>query len=383
MEKDMKEGKSDKILCILFCGCMSIFFIISLIKPQTGFSEFENRYLSQKPKFSVKEVFSGKYMEQYEAYITDQFPFRNHWITCKTLAERALLKSEINGIYFAKDQYYMERQKKSQLFAEQSERNQETLVSFIKQQQEELGAGHVSVMLVPTAACVLKDKLPLLAPEDGQEELLSKIEAMLPKDTWIDVYKELLLHKEEEIFYRTDHHWTTLGAFYAYKVWKEKQGQKMPLRENYKEVCLSDSFTGTLYAKVNVPMKPDQIIAFIKTGEVKVRLDMSGEWKDSLYFEERLSTRDQYAVFCDGNHAVTEIETSANNGKNLLIIKDSYAHCLAPFFTADFEKITMLDLRYYNGSIKSYIEEHQITDILVVYNLAGFTIDRYINKLIK
>ena len=131
-------------------------------------------------------------------------------------------------------------------------------------------------------------------------------------------------------------------------------------------------------------MKPDSIYAFVKPQEkLRMRLDMEGEWWDTIYSEEKLSTRDKYAVFCDGNHGVTEIETSLDNDRHLLIIKDSYAHCLAPFFTADFERITMLDLRYYNGSVEEYVQQNQVTDVLTVYNAAGFSADRYINKFIK
>ena len=135
---------------------------------------------------------------------------------------------------------------------------------------------------------------------------------------------------------------------------------------------------------MNIPMKPDSIYAFIRPGEVlRMRLDMDGEWKDSLYAYDRLTTRDKYAVFCDGNHAMTEIETCLDNNRHLLVIKDSYAHCLVPFFTADFSRITMLDLRYYNGSIEDYVKNSEVTDVMLVYNLAGFVSDRYINKLIN
>lgn len=384
----MNEKQSDRLLCALFGGLLAIFFFISILKPETGFSEFENRYLGRKPKFSINEVLSGAYMEKYEAYVTDQFPFRNRWITLKTMAERALLKSEINGVYFAADEYYIEKHEKAELFSELSKKNQELLAEFAARQAEYLGKGHVSVMLVPTASCILKEKLPPLAPEDGQEELVSQLSDSYSygalQGVWTNVYEELLNHKSEELYYHTDHHWTTLGAFYGYTAWKRQRGEPLPDREEYDERCLSDSFTGTLYAKVNIGMKPDRIYAFLKPEtSFRLRLDMEGEWRDSFYSYEKLATRDQYAVFGGGNHAVTEIESSAANGKHLLVIKDSYAHCLAPFLAEDFERLTMLDLRYYNGGVDAYIRSGAVTDILVVYNLAGFTTDRFVNKLIK
>lgn len=376
--------RSDRILCVLFCILIAGFFILSLIKPQTGFSDFENRYLNKKPALSLKGIVTGDYMKKYESYVTDQFPFRNQWITCKTFAERIMLKSEINGVYFASDNYYIERQDKRELCSEQSVKNQETLVNFAKRQQELLGEEHISIMLVPTAASILRERLPLLAPEDVQESLLSQIQKCLPKEVWVDTYQALYTHREEEIYYRTDHHWTTLGAFYGYNTWRQQQGREPVAQTDYNKLCLSDSFLGTLYAKVNLGMKPDSIYAFEKPlGTLRMRLDGAGEWRDSLYSYEKLDTRDQYAVFCDGNHAITEIETSIRNGKHLLLIKDSYAHCLAPFFAEDFEKLTMIDLRYYNGGVETYIRDNQVTDILFVYNVAGFATDKFVNKLIK
>lgn len=382
MKKNRLQWNADTGMCLWFVGFLLVFFLISIIKPDTGFSEFENRYLEKKPELHLEAVLDGTYMEDMESYVTDQFPFRNQWITVKTLAERLMLKSEINGVYFARDDYYIEKQSKEELYSERALSNQEALTVFAEKYKELLGAEHVSIMMVPTASYILKDKLPYLAPDDGQETILAELEQKLPEGVWVDVAAMLQTHKEEEIYYRTDHHWTTLGAFYGYCAWKEKQGEALPQREDYQEECLSDSFTGTLYAKVNVEMKPDKIYAFIKSQQqVQMRLDMSGEWWDSLYSCEKLDTRDQYAVFCDGNHAMTEIVTELNNDRHLLVIKDSYAHCLVPFFVSDFEKITMIDLRYYNGGIEEYIKGNNVTDVLTVYNLSGFSSDRYVNKL--
>ena len=115
----MKEKKADNKLCILFIGFLAVFFVISILKADSGFSEFENRYLSRKPELSAGGIFNGSFMEQFEDYVTDQFPFRNQWITFKTLSERVMLKTEINGVYFAKDEYYIEKQEKEELFSEQ------------------------------------------------------------------------------------------------------------------------------------------------------------------------------------------------------------------------------------------------------------------------
>ena len=110
-----------------------------------------------------------------------------------------------------------------------------------------------------------------------------------------------------------------------------------------------------------------------------MRLDLAEEWTDTVYVKEKLLTRDQYAVFCGGNHALTEIEAFPVSPRHLLIVKDSYAHCFAPFLTADFGRITMVDLRYYNGRLGDYIRDNQVTDVLVLYSLPGFLSDKSVS----
>ena len=106
---------------------------------------------------------------------------------------------------------------------------------------------------------------------------------------------------------------------------------------------------------------------------------------DSIYDDEMLQKKDKYAYFLSGNYGQVHIQNqkaaSKAKGKNILIIKDSFANSFVPFVTQDYENIYMVDLRYYNGDMKSYLQEHNITDVLVLYNISNFISDRNLHKL--
>ena len=104
---------------------------------------------------------------------------------------------------------------------------------------------------------------------------------------------------------------------------------------------------------------------------------------DSIYKMDALKGKDKYTVFFGGNHSVTDIKTENKTGKTLLIIKDSFAHNLAPFLIKDYDRIIMLDLRYFNKSLKKYLTDNEITDLLVLYSTPDFAEDANIGRLLR
>ena len=206
------------ILIIFFLLMIFGFTITSLFKPDTQFSETENRELAQAPQITLENVLSGKFSTDYETYLTDQFVFRDQWIGAKTLAERAIGKQEVNDIYFAADDYLIEKHTGS-FDTDTAQRNITYLASFLEDQTARLGTEHVKAMIVPNAVDTLKDKLPPFADSTAEDTYLQQIAEALPAGSFVDLQPVLGDHKEEYIYYRTDHHWTTLGAWYAYEAW--------------------------------------------------------------------------------------------------------------------------------------------------------------------
>lgn len=371
------------ILISFFLLLVFGFTIGSLLKPDTAFSEEENRELAQMPRITPEAVLSGEFSRDYETYLTDQFVFRNQWIGAKTLAERAIGKQEVNDIYFAKDDYLIE--KHSNTFdTETAQRNITYLASFLESQAERLGGEHVKAMIVPNAVDTLKDKLPPFADSTQEDAYLRKIEEALPDGSFVNLQPVLGAHKEEYIYYRTDHHWTTLGAWYAYEAWCRAAGIPYTPQEDYRRETLSTEFYGTVAAKVNISVPADTIEAWYPLKEVSytVRQNHGDETRDTLYEESYLQVRDKYAVFFGGNQPLTEITTANTTGRKLLVIKDSYANCFVPFAVQDFDAISMVDMRYFNEHLSTYIEENEFTDVLVLYNAAGFAEDTSLAKLL-
>ena len=351
-----------------------VFTAADLLKADRLFSETENRVLAQKPKLSLEGILSGSYEKEYEAYATDQFVHRVTWLMLKTRMDILLERKAIKGVYLAEDGSLIEQHlpqdydqamadKRVGLLRELTERYPQTLV-----------------MLAPTADNIQSYKLPPYAVSYDQKQLLSQVKEVVGEERVIDLFPILEEHREEPVYYRTDHHWTTLGAYYAYLEWARKVGYP-PRSYDPKDLqTVSDTFLGTLHSRINLPMEADKIQIFPRTNnrKVKITYDFAKE-DDSYYVPSYLEGKNQYGYFLDDNHAFIEIETAyAANGKELFIIKDSYANSLIPILAPHYEKIYVLDLRYYNGSLFSLMEQyvtHSRVSVLVVYNCIHFLED--------
>lgn len=380
-----REKNQNRVLTILFLVLIFGITIAGFFVPDKERSESENRNLAQKPEFTLAGLFAKDSEERfttlYEEYIADQFIGRDTWIGIKTRTEKLLGKTDINGVYFAKDGYLITKTDADAVDREQEEKNIARLISFVEKYEELLGTGRIDVMLVPTAADILGDKLPAFAADYDQEALLARLREAMSETAWVDVRKALMEHSEEYIYYRTDHHWTALGAYYAYQAWAEHQG--LPVRElsDYAESIGSEEFLGTLYSKVNLPMQADTVMLYNDGQQYRVEYDASGKYSDSLFATERLQEKDKYMVYLDGNHAMVDIVSENRNGKKLLVIKDSYAHTFIPFLAQDYEEIIMVDFRYLKTPVSYLVENYGITDILFLYNATNFIEDENLYQL--
>ena len=189
----------------LFCILIFGFTIATLIKPDTEYSQTENRTLAKMPKVTAKSVFSGEFESDYETYLTDQFVLRDQWIGLKTAVERAMLRKESKDIYFADDDYLIEKHTGS-FTSDTAQLNVRVLGQFAEKYLGQFGKEHMTVMVVPNAVDILRDKLPAYASPYDEEEYLAKIQNALPEGVWFDTSSILNDHKDEDIYYRTDHH---------------------------------------------------------------------------------------------------------------------------------------------------------------------------------
>ena len=189
---------------------------------------------------------------------------------------------------------------------------------------------------------------------------------------WADVRSALAAHSSEGIYYRTDHHWTSLGAYYAYCAWRGIE----PTAGEWTQEVLCDDFYGTTWNKVPLPsVLAEEITAWYKHKNRRVSYNNGQYETDSIYERKYLSGSDQYAVFLNSNQAQTVIEGSSKSGK-LLLIKDSYGNTFSQFPVEDYAGVHVIDLRFFKGDVVEYAKENSITDTLVLYGAQGFAGDK-------
>ena len=237
---------------------------------------------------------------------------------------------------------------------------------------------NISFMLTPTATKVLEDNLPKYAPNDDELSYINNVFSGLNNNiNTINPYEALSENKDEYIFYKTDHHWTSKGAYIAYTVMCEKLGLTPNSIENFDVVTVTDSFYGSLSSKIGIQgKKADSIDVYIpKESDFIVNYVDEQKKSTSLFDSTYLDKKDKYNVFTGGNHPLINIKTLGDPNKKLLIIKDSYANCFLPFLTSHYGEINVVDLRYFYDDLDKLIENKEITDVLFLYNANTFNSD--------
>lgn len=385
-----------------------------ICKPDQAYSDTENRYLKKKPKFTWEGLFEGNYTADYETYITDQFPERDRWIGLKTRTEMALGKAETKQVWLAKDGYLIVNDPASDFESGQAKKNLQALAEAVRYYAETLGVDHVRVMLTPTASQILTDKLPKYSPrydqslftEQARKNAADKLAYTAPADgtaepvrteaeanaavqkIFTDTESVLSEHDDEYIYYRTDHHWTTLGAYYAYADWAQSLGLT-PVADSRLKV-VSENFLGTTYSRVHTADQEDTISVYDTDLPVTLNHNLMKK-SEGFYDWEALKKRDQYAVFLGGNDGLLEIDRvkAAPDGtigdetgeSVLLVVKDSFANCFIPYAAGHYDRVIVADLRYLNMSLKELARQYGVTDLLVLYNVQAFATDKSVFKI--
>lgn len=356
---------------LIFLAFIGAFFILNLVLPDRQFSEQENRYLQMRPEFSFKSLFSGDYTSKFETYTTDQFTFRDEWITLKAASELALGKQENNDVHLCENGTLIEgfkRPENSVLDSNMSALN--TLVGNTD--------AKVYFALIPDKSDLYSSLLPKNAPNDSEKEVIDYCYGQ-SNATNVYMYSALSAHKDEYIFYRTDHHWTSLGAYYGLSALAESMGLPCPALDSYTDRhVVSEEFYGTTWSSSGFSwVDPDTMEIFVNAPEsLKVTSYPQGSpVEGKLYDFSFLEKKDKYSMFMGGNCPMHVIETGNEDKPSLLILRDSYTDSLIPFLLDDFSEIHVLDLRYYRASLKAYIEQNDFDNVLVCYSVSNFCSD--------
>lgn len=361
----MKNKTKSKLISgifLLFIFGISILFIFM---PKNEFSETEKRYLSTFPEFSMKSLLNGDFTSDFEEFLADQTPFRNAFVSINSYFQ--LLKGDngSNGVYLGSEGWLIEK-------PFDRENRFELNISRINKFAEEC-AVPCAITTVPSKGYIYADKLPMNSLEYSDGEYLQKLQSECNNLTVIDLFSPMMAAKnDKQLFYKTDHHWTSDGAYTGYEeICRALNLEATP--ESGFTVETTDGFYGTSYStSLYTLTKPDSVklMRSKKTGgkaEVIIN-DGKDEIYDNMFFADALNQGDKYVAFLNGNHSLVKIKTG-NEGGNLLIIKDSFAHCLAPFLAENYANIIMVDLRYYKKPVSALISENNISQVLFVYGI--------------
>lgn len=378
MKKDRQRKVQEKLVGIIFILTLFLFLIINVIVPDREKSVQENRMLVTKPKFRLSSLISGDYDEKFEAYMDDQFVGRDMWRKLKVTVDRIGGSRLENGVYIGTNGQLLEQIEVA------DENHLAANIKAIKSFSESQSKIPVRMMLVPDAANVLNHSLPALAKPEDQTQMFSTVRKDLGDSVeWIDVSTELNKHKTEKIYYKTDHHWTTLGAFYAFQAAAPSLGIEGDLSGKYVSYAVSDSFNGMLASKSGVNLgEKEQIDIYVPTEEdTDLIVDYVDEGKrsTSLYDSSKLKEKDQYTVFLGGNSSLLDIRTVSTSTKRLLLVKDSFANSFIPFLTPYYREIVVVDPRYYSGTINDLMDSYRISEVLFLYSGNTFFKDNNIS----
>ena len=378
MKKDRQRKVQEKLVGIIFILTLFLFLIINVIVPDREKSVQENRMLVTKPKFRLSSLISGDYDEKFEAYMDDQFVGRDMWRKLKVTVDRIGGSRLENGVYIGTNGQLLEQIEVA------DENHLAANIKAIKSFSESQSKIPVRMMLVPDAANVLNHSLPALAKPEDQTQMFSMVRKDLGDSVeWIDVSTELNKHKTEKIYYKTDHHWTTLGAFYAFQAAAPSLGIEGDLSGKYVSYAVSDSFNGMLASKSGVNLgEKEQIDIYVPTEEdTDLIVDYVDEGKrsTSLYDSSKLKEKDQYTVFLGGNSSLLDIRTVSTSTKRLLLVKDSFANSFIPFLTTYYREIVVVDPRYYSGTINDLMDSYRISEVLFLYSGNTFFKDNNIS----
>lgn len=367
--------KYSRLLSAFFCLFLAGLLAWHVLLPDRDRSDVENRTLAQFPAFSWRSLRDGTFTQGVEDYFADQFPLRDRWTGLKARTEQLLGKREFNGVYLCGDSLIAKVEPPQDGLEEKN-------LSYVARLAERTGLP-VYLGLIPSAAEIWRDRLPEGAESWDQAAFIARaaeLEGVEPVGFLTALREHAGERTWEGIFYRTDHHWTTLGAYYGYAALMEAlgRGEEVLEPEEVKawDLPVSNGFQGTLYSQSGVHwLEPDSIEFWVED-----RFEVTS-WRDgapkeaSLYDYDYLGEKDKYSAFLGGNQPLCVIRNPEGTGK-LLLIRDSYSDSLAPFLARHFEEVHLLDLRYYRYAASAYAAENGVDAIAVVYSVPNFITDR-------
>ncbi|WP_443715574.1 DHHW family protein [Ruminococcus bromii] len=362
------------VVFLIFIYGIALWFLFS---PKTDYSSSEKRYLQKFPDANVEKVLSGEFGSEFETFFADQFPQRNTWVGINAYTTLAEGNNGASGVYNCKNGCLINKPVSTE---NNLDKNIGAVADFAKSIDTP-----TTVMLVPSTGYIADDVLPTFHDKYNDDEDISRISSTLSKDKigFVDLRERFKSEYKNgsQLYYKTDHHWTTKGAYTGYQELCKALGV-IPIDDSTLKKDSYPDFYGTTYSSSGFWLTPPDNIEIwsnpnnsSKNISVKITEGANIKTSGSMYFTDHLKEDDKYPVFIDGNHALTEItNTNAKNG-TILLIKDSFSHSLAPFLAENYSKVVLVDLRYYKESVSDLVSAYNPKQVVVLYGIDNLATD--------
>lgn len=349
---------------VLFCGFL-LTIAAGYLLPGSAFSEMEKRYLAEAPVVSWETVFSGEWSRQAESYLTDHVPGRNLFVGINAYMELLAGRQKLKDVWLV-DGKLLEAPVATD--EKGIAKNMRAINAFA----ETLGQ-NVHIMVVPSAGWA--------AGVEGysDDDTLKAIYAAAGVQV-CPVPVEDIFAGKPELYYNTDHHWTSQGAYQGYVAYAQAAGRDYPAAKDF-DVSVVEGFQGSTYSRSALWLTPSESIELWQgSRRLTVTNGESEGVHPGIFYRERLEQADKYTVFLDGNHSIVRIQNPEKQGK-LLVIRDSYSNCLGGFLAESYGEVVLVDLRYYRQAVSELAEQEAFDDILVCYSCANFLTDTNLTLL--
>ena len=356
----MKCKKSELLTIGLFCGFLGIMMALYLLLPKAEFSELEKRYLTEPPSANWADISSGEWGNDAETYMADHIPGRDFFVGLNAYYDL------LSGRQKTKDVWLVEPNRLAEAPVTPNTNTIQRNMSIINSFSETVNQP-VDFMVVPSAgwACGLEGY--------QDQKIIEEIYALAQSNLRIQNVTDLFTGKPE-LYFKTDHHWNSHGAWTAYAAYMSAIGQEYRLSEDFQKETVA-LFQGSTYSRSALWLTPAEDLE-LWTGSTNLTVT-NGETEGShegVFYWERLQEADKYTVYLDGNHSIVRIQNPDAQGK-LLVIRDSYSNSLGCFLAESYAEVVLVDLRYYKQPISQLAAQEGFDQILVCYSLSNFLTD--------
>lgn len=418
MSMTKTENTINIINVTVFTLVLGIGGLASLSMKKQAVSEIENRQLTPFPAYSDSALWSGNYFRQVDQYYADNFPLRNRWInvsgsfrnkfgfesgdikiyepandaeaneitdTTKNTVNSGPLPDD-GAVGEVKKRLFVFKNRAFEMFGGSTAMGKS--YANVINSYNRLGIPDLQVynLIIPVALeFELTEKYKKLQKPNRPaiESIYNELDSTIKKVWAID---EIRKHREEYIYFNTDHHWTSLGAYYAYRAFCETAGLT-PVSLDTVRYKVKSTFLGSLYRLTRDPKlkeNPDSVKYYLFRDSVRFYIGSSNSltyWGKSKMYGEGANGSNSYSVFLQGDLPIVKMETQHNNGRKIVIVKESYGNAFAPFLVNNYEKIIVVDQRYYTGDFVAMLKKEGINELLFINNIFAAHTPFHIEKI--